>query len=106
MAGRIIPALDSVSVVTSECFLRRWVSLSLQSVMPYEVSVLVRPESLWMLCTAMGQAWDAVRERLHVDYTRTKVCKVLWVPQIIILFLSCRDLPYVLLLEGVDLPSF
>ena len=65
MAGGMM-AFSSVSVVTSSLLLRRWVRPP-HSVMPDEAAALMRPESLWMSArVAMGDVWDAVRERLHI----------------------------------------
>ena len=65
MAGAMM-AFSSVSVVTSSLLLRTWVRPP-QSVMPDEAAALARPESLWMsVRVAMGDVWDAVRERLHI----------------------------------------
>jgi Cu+-exporting ATPase len=65
MAGAMM-AFSSVSVVTSSLLLRRWVRPQ-QSVMPDEVGEVVRTESVWVEArVVLGDAWDAVRERMHI----------------------------------------
>ena len=69
MAGAMM-AFSSVSVVTSSLLLRTWVRPP-QSVMPDEALALARPQSLWMAARgAMGEVWEAVRERMHMGTGR------------------------------------
>lgn len=69
MAGAMM-AFSSVSVVTSSLLLRRWVRPP-QSVMPDDLAALAGPEPLWMPArAAVGDVWDAVRERLHIGTGR------------------------------------
>jgi Cu+-exporting ATPase len=65
MAGAMM-AFSSVSVVSSSLLLRRWVRPP-QSVMPDEAAALARDGSPRM---AMGEVWDAMRERLHIGTGR------------------------------------
>ncbi|KAF8257368.1 hypothetical protein EI94DRAFT_1758882 [Lactarius quietus] len=68
MAGAMM-AFSSVSVVTSS-LLRGWVHPP-QSVMPDEVDAMSSQESVWMTVrAAVGDGWDAVRERLHIGTAR------------------------------------